>query len=75
MTSEHFSLRLSKSTKQKLDELAKATGRSKAFLALDAIERYLEVEAWQINAIKEGICEAENNKTVSIDDIKADWKI
>ena len=75
MASEQLSLRLSKETKQKLEELAQATGRTKAYLAQDAIERYLELESWQITAIQEGIKAVDNNDVVSIDDIKKNWGI
>ena len=46
MASEQFSLRLPKETKSRLEELAHATGRTKAFLAIDAIEKYLDIETW-----------------------------
>ncbi len=75
MASEQFSLRLSKDIKARLEELANATGRTKAFLAQDAIEKYLEIESWQIKAIRQGMQEVENNDTVSISDIKAEWKL
>lgn len=75
MASEQFSLRLSKDTKIKLEELAKATGRTKAFLAQNAIEKYLELETWQIDAIRQGLKDVEENNTVSLDDVKAEWKL
>lgn len=75
MASEQFSLRLSKETKSKLEQLAKATGRSKAYLAIEAIEKYLDIESWQINAIKQGIKDIDNGKTVSLEDVKKDWGI
>lgn len=75
MASEQFSLRLPKDTKTRLEELAKATGRTKAFLAQDAIEKYLELESWQINAIRQGIKDIENNDIISFDDVKAEWKL
>ncbi len=75
MASEQFSLRLPKETKQQLEELAQATGRTKAFLALDAIEKYLDVEAWQIQAIQKGLKDADNGDVVDIDDIKKEWGI
>lgn len=75
MASEQLSLRLSRDTKQKLEQLAQATGRTKAYLAQDAIERYLELESWQIGAIQEGIKAVDNNDVVSINDIKKDWGI
>lgn len=72
---EQFSLRLPKGTKDRLQELADATGRTKAFLAQDAIERYLELESWQIKAIQEGIKEVDEGKVVSYETIKNKWEI
>ncbi len=75
MSSEQFSLRLPVETKSRLEELARATGRTKAYLAIDAIERYLDLEAWQISAIQCGLQDVENEKNVSIDKVKSDWGI
>ena len=75
MSSEQFSLRISKRTKEKLEELAKATGRSKAFLAIEAIEKYLELESWQISATQKGIKDIDDGKHVSIADVKKEWGI
>ena len=70
---EQFSLRLPKGTKDRLQELADATGRTKAFLAQDAIERYLELESWQIQAIQEGVNAVDDGKIVSYKEIKQEW--
>ena len=70
---EQFSLRLPKGTKDRLQELADATGRTKAFLAQDAIERYLELESWQIQAIQEGVKAVDDGKIVSYENIKQEW--
>ena len=75
MASEQFSLRLSKRTKDMLQELADATGRTKAFLAQDAIERYLEIESWQIKSIQDGIKNVDEGKVVALEDIKQEWGI
>ncbi len=75
MASDQFSLRLPKETKSRLEELAIATGRTKAFLALDAIEKYLDMEAWQICAIQQGIKEVDEGASVSLEDVKKDWRI
>ena len=48
-----------------LDKLAQATKRSKSFLAAEAIERYLEAEAWQIKEIKQALKEADAGDFVS----------
>ena len=72
MASDQFSLRLPKDTKNRLEELAKATGRTKAYLAIDAIEKYLDIEAWQIAAIQQSLRDVDNNETVSIEEVKKD---
>ena len=72
---EQFSLRLPKGTKERLQELADATGRTKAFLAQDAIERYLELESWQIKAIQDGLKAADEGRIVSLENIKEEWKL
>ena len=72
---EQFSLRLPKGTKERLQELAEATGRTKAFLAQDAIERYLELESWQIQAIQEGLKAVDEGKVVSLENIKEEWEL
>lgn len=72
---EQFSLRLPKGTKDRLQELADATGRTKAFLAQDAIERYLELESWQIKAIQNGIKNADEGEIVSFEDVKKEWDV
>jgi RHH-type rel operon transcriptional repressor/antitoxin RelB len=73
MASEQFSLRIPKETKTKLEELAKATGRSKAFLAVDAIEKYCDLEAWQISAVLQGIKDVDEGKFVSMEEVKREW--
>ena len=65
MESAVLTLRVNTRTKAKLDKLAEATKRSKSFLAAEAIERYLEVEAWQIKEIKQAIKEADAGDFVS----------
>ena len=72
---EQFSLRLPKSTKIRLQELADATGRTKAFLAQDAIERYLDLESWQIKSIQDGIKAVDEGKTIPYQEIKQEWDI
>ena len=75
MASEQFSLRLSKKTNDMLQELADATGRTKAFLAQDAIEKYLEIESWQIKSIQDGIKNVDEGNVIALEDIKQEWGI
>ena len=65
METSVLTLRVSKKTKSMLDKLAEATQRTKSFLAAEAIERYLEVEAWQVREIKTSLKEADKKDFIS----------
>ncbi len=54
-----LTIRLPDDTKQSLERLAGATGRTKSYLALEAIRRYLDEEAWQIAEIQQAVAEAD----------------
>jgi RHH-type rel operon transcriptional repressor/antitoxin RelB len=51
MNTDTFSVRLDHATKARLQKLAKSTGRSRAFLAAEAIEEYLDINEWQVAGI------------------------
>ncbi len=63
--------RLDSETKGKLDLLAKTTARSKSFLVSEAVRAYVKEQAWQIDAIKEGINQADAGNFASDDEIKS----
>lgn len=54
-----MSLRLPDEIADTLANLSKATGRSKSFLAVDALREYLAREAWQIEEIQKALMEAD----------------
>ena len=54
-----LNVRLPESTHAKLTQLTKVTGRTKRFLAITALEAYLDQQAWQIAEIKAGLAEAD----------------
>jgi RHH-type rel operon transcriptional repressor/antitoxin RelB len=60
-----FSFRVKDELKEKLESLAEATQRSKSFLASQALERYIQDEAWQVSAMVEGARQARELGTVS----------
>jgi predicted transcriptional regulator len=51
------SVRMSDELAGRLDQLAAALDRPKAWLIEQAIARYVEEEAWQVNAISEALAE------------------
>ncbi len=62
-----MSIRMSESLAERLESLAKATDRSKSYLAAMAIEEFVAVQEWQVQAIQEGMAEAQSRKVVSHD--------
>lgn len=71
MESAVLTLRVNNETKDKLDKLASATHRSKSFLAAEAINRYLEIEAWQIAEIEQAMIEADRGDFASDEQVTA----
>ncbi len=65
MESSGLTLRVSAKTKSQLEKLAAATNWPKSFLASEAIERYLELEAWQIKEIKQALKETDAGEFAS----------
>ena len=63
--------RIDEETQSRLDQLAKATDRSRAWLVADAIRRYVEEEGWQVAAIEEGVRQADAGDFATEDEVKA----
>jgi predicted transcriptional regulator len=74
MKSATVSAKLEPSVAKKLDLLAKATARSRSFLVAEAIETYVKDQAWQIQAIQEGIKEAERGNFATDKEVKKAFK-
>jgi predicted transcriptional regulator len=55
MSSATFTVRVDAAVKKRLEKLAKSTGRSRSFIAAEAIGSYLDVNEWQIGGIKRAI--------------------
>lgn len=65
------SVRLSAELAARLEKLSRATDRSKSFLAAEAIEEYVALQEWQVEAIKDGIAAAERGDMASHDEAMA----
>jgi RHH-type rel operon transcriptional repressor/antitoxin RelB len=59
MSAKTINVRLPEALYNQIEELAKATARTKSFLTIDALTSYVERESWQIRDIHEGIKEAD----------------
>jgi len=71
-----MTIRLDETLKDRLNKLAAISNRTKSFLAVDAIEKYIALNEWQMNEIKDALIEAENDDFANkkqIDDVFNKW--
>ena len=61
--SQIMTLRLDPGVLRRLDELAQATDRSRAWLAAQAVRTYLDLNEWQIKAIRNAVERADRRGT------------
>ncbi|MCK5498929.1 MAG: CopG family ribbon-helix-helix protein [Gammaproteobacteria bacterium] len=64
MSTEAFTIRSDSNKVKKLDQLANKLDRSRNYLVNQAIEQYLDINAWQIQQIKQGIKAADESRFV-----------
>jgi len=72
MRSTTFTVRVDSAAKRRLERLAKSTGRSRSFLAAEAINEYLDANEWQIAGIKQAIASLDQGGGISHELVK-DW--
>ena len=70
MSSSTFTVRVDSAAKKRLEKLAKSTGRSRSFLAAEAINEYLDVNEWQVSGIKEAIASLDSGEGVPHERVK-----
>ena len=66
-----ISVRLSDEMKERLDSLAAIVGRSRNHVIVDALQRYLDEEAWQLEEIRAGLAEAEAGVFATPEEVEA----
>jgi RHH-type rel operon transcriptional repressor/antitoxin RelB len=71
MPSSTFTVRVDTAAKKRLEKLAKNTGRSRSFLAAEAINEYLDVNEWQVGGMKQAIESADRGEFIPHDQVKA----
>jgi RHH-type rel operon transcriptional repressor/antitoxin RelB len=72
MRSTALTVRIDAAAKERLEKLAESTGRSRSFLAADAINQYLEVNEWQVAGIKQAIASLDRGEATGHEQVK-DW--
>lgn len=64
-----MTVRIEERLKERLDKLAKATHRSKSFLAAEAIREFVELNEWQVEEVKQSIREADAGEFASAGEV------
>lgn len=70
--SETFSVRLSPETKRELEDYARATQRSSAFVIKEALDAHLAERRAYLAAIEEGLADIESGDTVPLEEV-VEW--
>ena len=68
------SLRLEPDIRKRLDALAVATERSRAAIAAEAVKQYIDLQEWQIAAIKKGVEQADRGEFIDHARLKSKWE-
>jgi predicted transcriptional regulator len=72
MPSTTFTVRVEPEVKKRLEKLAKSTGRSRSFLAAEALSEYLDVNEWQVAGVKRAMASLDRGEGVPHKEVK-DW--
>lgn len=72
MRSTTFTVRVDRTIKKRLEKLAESTGRSRSYLAAEAINEYLDVNEWQVAGIKSAIASLDKGEGVPHQRVK-EW--
>ena len=72
MPSTTFTVRVDPAVKKRLEKLAKSTGRSRSFLAAEALAAYLDVNEWQVAGIKKAMASLDRGEGVPHMEVK-EW--
>ena len=72
MSSTTVSVRIDPVIKKRLEKLAKSTGRSRSFLAAEAINEYLDLNEWQVAGIQKAVASLDRGEGVSHEQVK-EW--
>jgi RHH-type transcriptional regulator, rel operon repressor / antitoxin RelB len=70
MASATFTIRVDEADKVRLEALARSTGRSRSFLAAEAIAEYLAVNEWQIARIRSAMESLDRGEFIEHDAVR-----
>lgn len=69
-----MTVRIDEETSMRLEQIARATERSKSWILQKVLSDYLNLNAWQVAEIEAGIREADAGDFVEHDDLKRKWE-
>ncbi len=72
-SSSLISVRVPANIAERLEKLAKSVDRSKSYIAAEAIEEYLDIHEWQVQAIQDGLEEINQENVSDFSDVKKQW--
>ncbi len=72
MSSTTFTVRIEPGVKKRLEKLAKSTGRSRSYLAAEALNEYLDVNEWQVEGVKKAVASLDRGAGIPHEDVK-EW--
>ena len=71
MSSTTFTVRVGTDVKRRLEKLAKSTGRSRSFLAAEALNEYLDVNEWQVAGVRQAMASLDHGESIPHEQVKA----
>jgi len=68
------SFKIPVSTKNRIEQLAVATRRTKTFVIEEAIDQYLALNEWQLKSIQDALRDLEEGKVISQETMIEHWE-
>ncbi|MDP2832838.1 MAG: CopG family ribbon-helix-helix protein [Pseudomonadota bacterium] len=65
-----LTVRVPDDMKYQMDSLAEATGRTRSWIAAEAIRQYVDSESWQIGEIRKALAEADAGEFASEEEME-----
>ena len=78
MTGKNASIRMDAEKLARVDNIAKAVNRSRAWVINQAVDRYLEYEEWFVQQVQQGLDEADQGQFATDQQVKkrfAKWGV
>jgi predicted transcriptional regulator len=72
MSSTTLTIRVDNAVKKRLEKLSRSTGRSRSYLAAEAIGEFVDANEWQIAGIKRAIASLDRGEGVAHEGVK-EW--